>query len=349
MILNELLKDFSGKAVLEYARARVPRVYLGTTLFPSKTVNELNFEYWKSQSLLPVLANVQAFGAEAQIASRDGAEKVAGEIPPIKRKIALNERLLIALKREGAGDADLIRNQLFADLDNLIDSVNARIEKMDMDAVQYGKITLAENGMKMDVDYLVPETNKEILDDENTANGYWTYANADPIGKIQEWTDGLVASSGVRPTRALTSNVVVANMLKNANIRKLIYGDNGGSRAITVNQLNDLLTSMNLPVVGTYDLQVRAQKEDGTYETIRFLDQTKFILLPPSTLGETLHGPTAEALLSADITSQEAPGIFATVDVQTEPVGIWTKVAATAIPTFPMADTIFIADVLKAA
>ena len=57
-------------------------------------------------------------------------------------------------------------------------------------------------------------------------------------------------------------------------------------------------------------------------------------------------GPTAEALLDSGMSTQEAPGIYATVDVEKEPVGVWTKVAATAIPTFPMADTVFQAQVL---
>ena len=88
MTVNELIKEFSRKRTLAYARARQPRNYVGPTLFPVQSVNELTFDYWKSQNLLPVMASVQAYGAEAQIASRDGAEKISGEIPPIKRKSA---------------------------------------------------------------------------------------------------------------------------------------------------------------------------------------------------------------------------------------------------------------------
>jgi hypothetical protein len=43
------------------------------------------------------MASIQAYGAEAQIASRKGATKITGEIPPIKRKIPLDERELLAL------------------------------------------------------------------------------------------------------------------------------------------------------------------------------------------------------------------------------------------------------------
>lgn len=345
-LLNDLLKQFSRKAVLAYARSRQPRVYLGPTLFPGRSINELSFEYWKEANRLPVLANVQAFGAEAEIASREGADKISGEFPPIKRKINLNERLLIALKREGAGDADLVKNQIFNDLDNLIDSVTARFEKMRMDALSTGKIILIENGMKLDVDYGVPTTHQEILAAGDQVDGFWSYATAEPITMIQEWVNTIVADTGVQPERALTSQKVVANMLKNKQIRQMIYGDLGATRAITAVQLNGLLQSLGLPTIATYDLQVRAQAESGAYTTLRLFPENKFVLLPGTALGETLQGPTAEALLDPEITSQEAPGIWATVETISEPVGVWTKVAATGMPTFPMADTIFQSQVI---
>ena len=346
MLLNDLLKLFSRRAVLNYARARQVRTYLGPTLFPQQTIGELSFEYWKTINRLPVMANFQAYGAEAQIASREGASKVQGEIPPIKRKINLNERLLIALKREGAGDADLVKNQIYNDLDNLIDSCHARIEKVCMDAVAFGATSLAENGVVMNVDFGVPGSHKAVLAAADAGNGFWSYATAEPLTMIQSWVETIVGDTGIRPTRALTSNTVVANMLKNVAIRKMIWGDLGGSRPITLQMLNGLMTEMDLPTIGTYDLQVREQTEAGVYNNLRLFPQNKFVLLPPTALGDTLIGPTAEALLSADIASQEAPGIFATVDVQTEPVGVWTKVAESAFPTFPMADTVFQAQVL---
>jgi hypothetical protein len=342
----ELLKEFTLKAVLAYARTRQPRNYLGVTLFPVRTENALSFQYWKDQNRLPVMASIQAYGAEAQIASREGATKITGEIPPIKRKIPLDERELLALKREGAGDIDLVRGQLYNDIDNMVDSVQARIEKMRMDAVAYGSLILNENGVVMNVDYGVPATNKETLANENVAGGYWNYANAEPVTKIQEWVNAVVAACGVRPIRALTSNTVLAYMLKNAQIRTMIYGDQGGSRAVSLNQINELMATLDLPIIATYDLQVRAQAEDGTYSTIRFFPATRFVLLPPASCGETLMGPTAEALVDDEVDAREVAGIYARVDAVKEPPGIWTKAAATSIPTFPFADGIFIGIVL---
>lgn len=340
----DILREFSRKATLAYARARQPRNYVGATLFPAQTVNELTFEYWKSLNLLPVMASVQAFGAEAEIASRDGAEKVTGEIPTIKRKIPLNGRALVALRREGAGDVDFVRNTLYNDLDNMIDAVHARIEQMRIDAIATGKIELDENGVVMTVDYGVPANHKEVL----SGTDKWSnHANANPIEAIQDWVSTIVADTGVTPARALTSNTVVTHLLKSAEIRKLIYGDAGGSRAISLNQLNELMRQMNLPAIATYDLQVRRQLRNGTYQTARFLPEAKFVLLPGEKLGDTLMGPTEDAMLDPDIEAREMAGIYAAVYTQTmDPPVIETKAAASAIPTFPMADTVFIADVI---
>lgn len=342
--MADVLKEFTRKATLAYARARQPRNYLGPTLFTVNNVNELTFEYFKSLNLLPVMASVQAFGAEAQIASREGFDKVTGEIPTIKRKIPLNGKALVALRREGAGDVELVRNTLYNDLDNMVDAVNARIEQMRIDAVATGQIVLNENGVVMTVDYLVPAGHKVVLAGVNL----WSDAvNATPITNIQSWVNTIVADTGVTPERALTSNTVVANMLKSAEVRKLIYGDNGGSRAVSLNQLNELMTAMSLPRIATYDLQVRRQNADGTYTAGRFFPENKFVLLPGAALGETLMGPTEDAMLDADIDTAEIAGIYAAVYKESmDPPVIFTKAAACSIPTFPMADTVFQAQVL---
>lgn len=341
--LQQLLKDFSRKATLAYARARQPRIYLGRELFPNNTVDALTFEYWKSANRLPVMASIQAFGAEARIAGRDGATKFAGEIPPIKRKIPLNEQELLRLKRAGAGDYEMVSRQIYNDLDNMIDAVDARIEKMRMDAIAYGQLTLNENGVIMNVDYGVPAGNKQTL----SGTSLWSdTVNSTPITNLQTWTSAVVSASGIRPTRAVTSDQVVTYLIQNAQIRKMIYGDNGGSRAVSLQQLNELLRMLDLPQIATYDLQARAEAENGTITTVRFYPSSRITLLPPASCGETLMGPTAEALLDPEVEAREAAGIYAIVTQETEPPAVWTKASATSIPTFPAADEVFIGVVL---
>ncbi|MEW6661961.1 MAG: major capsid protein [Bacillota bacterium] len=348
-VLHPLLKEFSRKKVLAYARAIPEEGHVGPTLFPVLPVNELTFEYWKDLNLLPVMASLQAYGAEAQIASREGAEKISGEIPPIKRKIYLAERAMLALKREGAGDADMVRSTIYNDIDNMVASVYARIEKMRMDVVAYGEMTLNENGVILSVNYGVPAEHKVVCDGGGNRPAPWSDAqNRDIIGNIQAWTEKIEADTGIRPTRALTSDTVVAHMLKDETIRQMIHGDLGSSRPISVQQVNQLLAGLDLPRIATYNRQVRAQAEDGTYVTMRYFPKHKFVLLPAQKLGDTLMGPTAEALLDEEVEAKDIAGIYACVTHENEPPMIWTKAAATSIPTFPMADAVFQADVIAA-
>ena len=340
--MHPLLKEFSNKRVLAYARALPEEGYLGTTLFPNLITQELTFEYWQSLNLLPVSASLQAYGAEAQIASREGAAKISGEIPPIKRKIYLDERNMLALKREGAGDVEMVRTELYNDIDNMVAAVRTRIEALRITALALGVIQLDENGVILNVDYGVPGTHQETL---TTTDRWSEAATRTIIDDIQRWTDLVEDDTGVRPTRGVTSNQVVNLMLSDQTIRDMIWGPTNDNRPVTMGEINRLLQTMDLPVIGTYNKRYRVQDEAGTITTQRYFPANRITLLPPGKLGDTLTGPTAEALLDDEVEATAVAGIYANVTHENEPPMIWTKAAATSLPTFPAADTVFQAQV----
>lgn len=341
-MINELLKEFDIKKVLTYVRNRAPREdYVGPVLFPERTTAEFSFEYFKDVNRLPVQATVQAFGAETPIASREGIEKVMGGIVKIARKINLDERYMIALRREGLGDKALVSNAIFNDLDNLLKSVRDRQEAMRLEAVTTGKIVLNENGLQMTVDYGMPAGHKETL---LTTSKWDDFDDSQPITNIQTWVETIIDDTGVKPSRALTSNKVVNNLLRNESIRKMVWGDLGASRPLALPELNNLLAGMGLPVIATYDAKTRTENAStGALTTGRFFPENMFVLLPPDALGETLVGPTAESLMSLDIDVQEFAGVWGNVYQETDPPAIWTKVAMTTIPTFPGVNEVFAA------
>ncbi|MTV47756.1 hypothetical protein GJ688_02005 [Heliobacillus mobilis] len=343
-LLRKLLE--SPQTVLSYARARETRNYLGPTLFPNNTVNTLRWSYVKGARNRPVAATVQAFGAEAGIAARRGFSKVEGEIPAIKRKIPLSGETLMLIKSLNPGDEQKLINDIYNDLDAMIDAVNARIELMRMKAIETGKVTLAENGVIAEANFQVPANHKQALSGDDL---FSDTVNSKPLDVITDWTNTLQDDTGIRPERALTSNTVIQLVCKNQQIRKAINGDNGGSMVITLPQVNQLLASMNLPVLASYDLKVDVEdQESGDITTVRMFDndENKLILLPGQALGETLFGPTEEALLTSWVKQTEQSGVFAAIyELGKDPVGIETKASATAFPTFPMADAIFIGTV----
>ncbi len=341
--MHPLLKEFTTKLVLSYARSLPEEGAMGPLFFPVLNTNELSFEYYQDQVLTNVSASVQAYNAEAQIGSREGLVKVSGEIPPIKRKIDLDERSMLALRREGAGDVEMVRSDLYNDIANMVNAVYTKIEALRITALALGKIELNENGIILSVNYGVPADQQVTL----AGGDRWSEsATRDIMGNIQTWTNTVEDATGVKPTKALTSNVVQALMLADQGIRDMIWGNTDDNRPVTLTQINNLLQSMDLPQLGFYNKRYRVQNEDGTYTTTRFFPDNMFVLLPEGKLGDTLMGPTAEAMLDEAVESKNVAGIYANVTHQNEPPMIWTKAAATSLPTFPAADRVFQAQVI---
>lgn len=345
---DKVLSDlFDSMYTTTYARNLPESEFMGNVLFPYTQTNELSYKLLKGAEGLPVIANVHAFGTEADQGSREGAEVQTGKIPGIKRKIPLDEEFLVKLNRAGMGDLESVRNEIFGDLKNMVDGVKARIEKMRMDAIAMGEISIDDGKIIANVDFQVPSEHQETLSGTSAWNDT---ANSNPLQWIQDATETVESNTGVRPERAITSRRVVSYILQNENVRAQILGNNYTNSIITQNQVNELLARMGLPQIATYDKKYRLQAENGTYSTGRYWPEDRFTLIPGGTLGQQLMGPTPEALLDENIQATDVPGLYArTYKYSNDPVGIMTLASATSMPTFARADEIFIGVVLDEA
>ena len=226
--------------------------------------------------------------------------------------------------------------EVYNDIDSLVQGVRARVEVMRMEILAKGTVTLNENGLNASIDYGVPEAHK-------AANVDWG-TNSDPIADIMEWYNKMA----VKPKRALTSNIVLAKILKNPNVINALYGKDS-KRLATVGELNTYLESLGLPKIYTYDEVYRRLKADGTYEQIRYFPEECFSMFPEGKLGETLYGPTAEEIrLQRDpsIDIRQVGKILAMVyEEDKDPVSTWEKAVATALPSFPYSDEVFQASI----
>lgn len=339
--INEL---FDTPTVLNYLKDRQYPAMLGETLFPERKIQGLKMEYIKGASNIPVMASVHAFDTKSEIASRDAFDKVEQKIALIKRKIRMDEETIIQVsKPRDNQEQQYAINKIYNDVDAMVMAVKARVEAMRMEALSTGKIAVDENGVKVTVDYGVPVEHKEVL----SGTDLWTDPGSKPLDDIYEYVDTVVGTTGTTPTRALTSRSVLNALLRHETIRKAIHGVNS-DRIITVTDLNTLLKAMELPVIATYDERVRTQNPNGSYTTSRYFPEDKFVIFPDGILGETIYGLTAEEIeLSNDpnLDMSIIGNIIAMVYNTKDPVARWTKAVATALPSFPVANEIFIAKV----
>ena len=332
---------FSTNELINYTRERQQPAMLGAVLFPEDKIEDVEFEMIKGANNLPVAASVHAFDTETEVGSREGLSKGFAEIALIKRKMRLGEKDIIKLHtpRTKAEEEQIIK-KLFNDVDTLNLSVNARIEALRLEAVSTGELNIDENKVKVKIDYGVPTAQK------NQAKT-WKSGTPEILTDIYDMCNVVVGKSGALPKRILTSNTILAAILKDEKVRRAALGINY-EMMLTRNKLNELLVSMDLPPIVIYDAQYRVQNKSGNYTTKRYLPENKFILMPEGKLGDTIYGLTAEELALRDKEGVDIENIGNVIIEQyatTDPVATWVKAVTTALPSMPYADELFIANI----
>lgn len=330
-----------------YARAALKDLpdnqFALASFLPNRDVDDLEYRFVRGGEGLVEAATYRSYDTEAPISSRPGLTRVAGELPPISRKIRMSEYdRLRQRKLDGAVAGQIERDSL-----RLIRQVAARIELARGEALADGKITLAENGLVATVDF------GRAAGNTVTAGTAWTPSAGTPLTDLLAWRDAYIAANdGVEPGAILTSNTVINVMLRNEEFRNFAGNLIGGvPNLVTRSVLDQILSAYGLPPIVEYNVQMNV---NGV--TKRVIPADRVLLLPAATtpdnedgtdLGATLWGTTAEALSQDyEIDETEAPGIVAGAYETKDPVALWTKASAISMPILANPNLSFSADVL---
>ena len=357
------LDEFKPPVFLGFVRTvPPPNEFIGTRWLPNETISDLEFEYVLGSFNRPVMAHVMGFDSEAPIHGRPGAgATVRGELPPIKRKKKIGEKEIIRFMapRAGMPDAQEAIDSVYRDTGALLDSIQARVEWLRMQALSEDKVVYDESGVQFVFDFgldddlqidLSTETDGDGTSVASEFSGPWTdLANSNPILDLQALQARSRAKSG-RPLAEIVMSAKASNLLlNNAAIRNMIRGAGAPNTILTRGEVQTLFDLYDLPSIVTYDVVVQAEQEDGTYVDVRPMAENKMFGVPagfaapgPGAPGnKTLWGPTAEArVLYGTALAGQAPGIWAETYGTTEPPSEWTKAAATAFPSMPEANHI---------
>lgn len=322
---------FNTKELINYFKARTIIPMLGESLFPERKIQDIEFDMILGAGGLPVSAEVHAFDTKTQLASREAIEKGVASLALIKRQIKIAEKEIIKVQNPRT-DAELafVLSQLYNDSEKMVEAVKVRVEAMRMELLSTGKIAINENEVKVTLDYSVPAANKKPFN--------WSDpATSKPLDDLTTLADAVEATSGSRPSRALTSRKIARAICNSDSIRAAINGVNS-DKIVTLAQLNELLVQSELPQIVTYEGKYKSEGAKG-YTTKRYFPENVISMFGPETLGETIYGLTAEEVkLIGDGKMDEASmvgNIFVGTYTSIDPVGEFTKAAATALPSFP--------------
>jgi hypothetical protein len=309
---------------------------------PDVQRESIRYKQVKNKRASNAVAPFRAFDAESPIGARPGAETREGRLPPISEKLPLTEGEQLEL------DA-LYRNVDTALVDQIYDDaaiegrrVGGRLEVARGEAISTGFLTIAENGLNLDqIDYGIPAAHRV------TASASFAVPTTDAVGQILAWEAQYRDTNGFGPGVSLMPTPVRNNLLLNEGFRDLAAAGAIRSSRITPSQLAQVFSDLQLPPIELYDR--KATGVDGVER--RIIGEDRFIFLPPTEerLGSTQFGVTREAarLVGARaIDVAEAAGAVAVVYDSEDPVTLWTKVAAIALPVIDAPEGILTADTI---
>lgn len=319
---------------------------LGETLFPSRKGLGLDLSWIKGSKGLPVALMPSAFDVKATIRDRIGFDKVQTEMPFFKESMTINEKERQELnKAVNSLNSEMytpVLQKIYDDISNLVEGADVQTERMRMQLLSTGKISISANGVAYDYNYKMKADHMETL---LTTSKWSDLANSDPIEDIIEWSDKIEEDEGERPTRAICSRKTFKYIMGNEKIKAAILRTKS-ILGVTESIIKSYVEEMTGVKIAIYSKKYALS--DGSVHA--YFPDNVFTLIPDGNLGNTWYGTTPEEsdLMTGGTDAQVEivnTGVAVTTTKQTDPVNVNTKVSMIALPSFESIDKIFIGTV----
>ena len=332
------LSDFFENPTLTRTINEIPvdTNYIGSRFLPIEETYDTDFNETVLERQAD-MADIVDPGAELPLTDRDPMRRVSGSITDIGQSYIVTKKELAALKDKGNdGRRTVITRQLLNKTAQLKRNIDARIEWLRWQALGVGKLTYDKAGIKLGVDFGIPEDN--IV----TATTKWNEGGATILANYEKWVQDYIDgnTNGYSPDVFVASIETIRTVLNDENIRKAITGYS--DKLLTLQELNDFLCGRELPPMEAFDSSVtyRDVQNGGKRQTTRLLAKNKGVFLKEGdSIGTQLLGPTYENDMN--------PGIFARTFTLERPMREVIEVVAASFPKITNPELIKIADVLN--
>lgn len=340
--MNSIMDLVSAKALTTYWQEtvsnRIP--YLGEGLFPAKKKRGLDLAWIKGYKGLPIALKPSHFDTKATVRDRIGVKKIETEMPFFREAMTIKERDRQELLRFRENDSQnlysSIINDIFDDRAQLIEGALIQSERMRMQLLVTGGISIVANNVDYTYNYDVDGDWQTNNYEELSGTSLWTdTTNSTPLEDIREMQQKIVDLTGVKPTRAIMTQKTFNYLLQNKSIKIAINPLANGANLVREAELKSLLLSELGLNVAIYDKKFK----DETGATKNFYPDGYVTLLPASTLGNTYYGTTPEeadlqsANFNGDVSIVETGVAVTTINIP-HPVNKETIVSEIVLPSF---------------
>ena len=321
--------------------------YLGEILFPAKKQLGLDLSWIKGYGGLPVALKPSAFDSETPLRDRIGFKELETEMPFFKEGSLIKEKDRQELNKVQAsgkqGYIDLILGKIFDDVSGLVEGAHVQAERMIMQLLSTGGISIQANGLDYTYDYQMDSGNKQTL--LNTAK--WSaVATATPVADIEGWMDTVEGLTGTRPTKAVCTKKTFNYIKGNATVKADMTTGGPGLAIFTDGMVKEYLQNKLGITVIVYNKKFKSEAGVSS----GFFPDEVFTLIPDGNLGNLYFGTTPEESdlmgggSGAEVSIVDT-GIAITTVKKVDPVNVFTKVSAIMLPSFEGIDQVFIGTV----
>lgn len=352
--MNSVMELVSAKALSafwnETVSNRIP--YLGEGLFPAKKKMGLDLAWIKGYKGLPIALKPSAFDTKATVRDRIGVKKIETEMPFFRESMTIKERdrqeLLRFRENDSQGLYETIISEIFDDRKQLIEGALIQSERMRMQLLISGGISIVANNVDYIYNYDVDGNWTSHNFTQLSGTSLWTAPNtATPLEDLRQMQEAILTATGVKPTRMIintyTWNLMKATKEIKGAVNPLTYSDimNGAKVLVSDGDLRKVLMEELGLTVAIYDKKFL----DESKVEHKFFPDGYVTLIPATTLGNTYYGTTPEeadlqsANFNGDVSIVETGVAVTTINIP-HPVNKETIVSEIVLPSFERMDEV---------
>jgi hypothetical protein len=297
--------------------------FLVAGLLPAKENFTLDYSFKTGSAPLPPAAKFRSFNAESMVNTLGTGTEAKGSLPPTSIRMHVDE--YTQLKLMGQDDAIGQKFEDYAVAN--AQSIAFRIVLAAAQAIQTGKVTLAERGLALDIDF-----GRKAGLSANAATTWATVATATPMADL----DALRAVLGKRVSSTIISRTTLGYLQRNVDLMKLILGKGSDLPSrVSAEAVMSFLSSEGYGQIIVDEDVV----PDTTGAEVPVFAANKVILVSGSQVGSTEIGVTTESIESENgIGMSDAPGLFSGAIASSDPSGYDVYVAGILLPTLTAAN-----------
>lgn len=321
----------TATALTEFARGVIDEYDTADTLgdvFPTRTTEDIEYEIRSTTIVRRPVAEFRTYDAASPTTSGDvTGTSIVGELPPISIKERLGEYDRLRLR--GVTNDDRLVNSILNPTGALVTQIADRVEVARGQALSEGQITMDENG----IDQAVIDFNRAAGLSVTVGTLWDVVSTATPADDLMTHLETYEDENGFRPGSMLMSSRIYRYLLQSDTLRDFAIGATQGALVsrLLPDQANTILANLGVPPIRIFNRKVNIANAAGVVTLTPVIPDNEIIFLPPTPVGPTLYGVTADALEIPGLTSAQ-PGIVASTSTTWDPVAKWTKASAIVLP-----------------